>query len=91
MINKNIRKLALLGFIQCALMQSAFALEPVNINTASAEVIANALDRIGIAKAEAIVKYREENGVFTSVAQLGSVKGIGEKTLTMNKEYILLK
>lgn len=91
MISKNIRKLALLGFMQCALLQSAFALEPVNINTASAQEIASALHSIGIAKAEAIVKYREENGVFTSVAQLGSVKGIGEKTLIKNKEYILLK
>ena len=91
MINKGIRKLALIGFIQCALMQSAFALEPVNVNTASAAVMAKALHSIGIKKAEAIVKYREKNGVFTAVAQLESVKGIGEKTLTKNKEYILLK
>ena len=91
MFNKGIRNLVLLGLLQGAMLNSAFALEPVNINTASAEVIAKSLQNIGLKKAEAIVKYREANGEFTSVAQLSSVKGIGEKTLEKNQEYIRLK
>lgn len=79
------------GITQALLMPSAFALQPVNINTASAAAIADALQDIGTAKAEAIVKYRTEHGPFTSVGQLANVKGVGEKTLEKNKSYILLK
>ncbi|NOS88235.1 MAG: helix-hairpin-helix domain-containing protein [Methylococcaceae bacterium] len=63
---------------------------PVNINTADAKTISDALSGIGIQKAEAIVKYRTENGPFKAVEDLTNVKGIGEKTIAKNKIDILL-
>lgn len=64
---------------------------PVNINTADAKTISDALSGIGIQKAEAIVKYRTENGPFKAVEDLTNVKGIGEKTIAKNKTDILLE
>lgn len=55
--------------------------QPVNINTADAETLANALRGIGMRKAEAIVAYRAEHGPFKAVDELVNVKGIGSKTL----------
>ena len=62
----------------------------VNINKANAEELAAALFNIGESKSEAIVKYREENGTFTSKEQLLNIKGIGESTLEKNKDLITL-
>lgn len=64
---------------------------PVNINTATAEEIADALNGIGIKKAQAIVDYREKNGAFSTAEDLTQVKGIGDKTVEKNKADILLK
>ncbi|RDS85497.1 ComEA family DNA-binding protein [Dyella psychrodurans] len=69
---------------------SAFAATPVNINTADAATIANALDGIGLAKAKAIVAYRDEHGPFKNVDDLSQVKGIGKATLERNHDAILL-
>lgn len=62
----------------------------ININTASAYKLTE-LDGIGEVKAEAIVRYREENGKFTSVDELLNVKGIGEKTLEKIRDRITVK
>lgn len=62
----------------------------VNINTASAAELADALNGVGMQKAEAIVAYRTANGAFTSVEQLLEVKGIGEATLSKNRTLITL-
>ena len=64
---------------------------PVNINTANAEQIAEALNGIGIAKAQAIVDYRTSNGLFSSADQVIMVRGIGESTFEKNKVDILIK
>ena len=37
---------------------------PVDVNTADAKTLAKELDGVGMAKAEAIVSYREKNGPF---------------------------
>ena len=63
---------------------------PVNINTADAKTIGEALSGIGIKKAEAIVKYREEKGPFGAVEDLVNVAGIGEKSLEKIKNDVLL-
>ncbi|MDO9423136.1 MAG: helix-hairpin-helix domain-containing protein [Methylobacter sp.] len=63
---------------------------PVNINTADAKTIGEALSGIGIKKAEAIVKYREEKGPFGAVEDLVKVAGIGEKSLEKIKNDVLL-
>ena len=69
---------------------NAFA-EPVNINKAGAQEIANSLNGIGSKKAEAIVDYRKKNGKFSSADELTNIKGIGEKTVAKNKSDIKLK
>lgn len=69
---------------------SALAATPVNINKADAATIAKALNGVGMAKAQAIVKYRKAHGPFKSVAELTKVKGIGPATLAHNHGDILL-
>ena len=68
----------------------SFAAEPININEASAELIADTLKGIGPAKAAAIVQYRETHGAFVSVDQLTDVKGIGPTTVDKNRNLILV-
>ncbi|PHS76058.1 MAG: hypothetical protein COB19_01765 [Porticoccus sp.] len=63
----------------------------VNINTATADELASLLKGIGEKRAVAIVAYREENGPFTTVEQLQSVKGVGEKVLEQNRANLSVK
>jgi len=60
----------------------------VDINTASAEELAEALNGVGIKKAQAIVQYREEFGLFKSPEQLLNVPGIGASLLERNRSRI---
>ncbi len=60
----------------------------VNINTASAEQMAEELSGIGTALAERIVRYREENGDFTDISQIQQVSGIGEKKFEAIKDRL---
>ena len=62
----------------------------VDINSANAEAIADALHGIGLKKAQAIVADREKNGAFKSAEDLGRVKGIGDKTIAKNKADIVV-
>ena len=64
---------------------------PVNINSASAEQIAEALTGIGMSKAQAIVDYREAYGLFSSADEIVFVRGIGDATYQDNKDDILVK
>jgi len=61
---------------------------PVNVNSADAESIAAELKGVGLAKAKAIVEYRKKHGPFRSAEDLTLVKGIGERTLDLNKADI---
>ena len=61
---------------------------PVDINTADAETISNELDGVGLTKAQAIVEYRKKHGPFKSPEDLSLVKGIGERTVALNKDNI---
>ncbi len=60
---------------------AASAADRININSASAETLAENLSGIGLAKATAIVAYREQHGPFKTVDDLLLVRGIGEATL----------
>lgn len=62
----------------------------ININTAGKEQL-NTLVGVGDVKADAIIKYREENGGFKSVEDLLKVEGIGEKTLSKFRDKVDIK
>ncbi|MEM9172284.1 MAG: helix-hairpin-helix domain-containing protein [Pseudomonadota bacterium] len=74
-----------------ALATSNALADPVNVNTASAEQIAEQLTGVGITKARAIVAYRNANGRFTDLKALTNVTGIGERTLELNKGNIIIE
>ncbi len=59
----------------------------ININTATAEELADFLPGVGEVKAQRIVAYRETAGGFDSVDELLQVKGIGPKTLEALRPY----
>jgi competence protein ComEA len=61
---------------------------PVDVNTADAKTLSKELQGIGMAKAEAIVSYREKNGPFKSAEDLAKVKGVGKKLVDQNKSNI---
>ena len=69
----------------------AFAAEQtatVDINTASAEALAEAIHGVGLKRAQAIVQYREEHGAFSSVDQLAAVSGISANTVERNRDRL---
>lgn len=76
-------------FIFLSLLSASVFADPVNVNTADAETMSNALTGIGPKKAEAIVQYRKEHGEFKTLEELGNVSGIGEKTIKANEKDIL--
>jgi len=62
--------------------------EAVDVNTADAATISKSLKGIGMAKAEAIVEYRSKHGPFKNADELSLVKGIGERTIEINRADI---
>lgn len=68
----------------------AFAGYPVDINSASVDELAQALDGVGQSKAEAIVAFRDQFGPFMEAQELTQVQGIGAATLERNRENIRL-
>ena len=61
---------------------------PVDVNTADAETISAELKGVGLAKARAIVEYRKKHGPFRRADDLTLVKGIGERTVEINRSAI---
>lgn len=62
----------------------------VDLNTATAEQLAEVLIGIGPSKAQAIVEYRERNGGFTHIDELVNVRGIGLHTVDQNRSRLLI-
>lgn len=62
----------------------------VNINTADIPLLTT-LPGIGQAKAEAIIAYRNEQGIFQETADLMKVTGIGTKTFEKLESLITIK
>ncbi len=67
---------------------AVFATEPVNINTADAQALAEAINGVGLKRAEAIIEYRNQNGPFKSVDELVQVQGVGEKSLEKSRDRL---
>lgn len=61
----------------------------ISINTADAAAL-DTLPRIGPALADRIIRWREENGAFTSIDDLLAVSGIGEKLLDVLRDLVTL-
>ncbi len=81
----------ILAALAAYFLATASLAAPVNINTASASEIAEALHGVGLAKAQAIVDYREAYGEFSAADEIVFVRGIGESTYERNKADILVK
>lgn len=62
----------------------------ININTATSDELQN-LPGIGPSKAEAIIAYREDSGLFQTIDDLKLVTGIGDKTLEKLQDFITVK
>ena len=78
------------SILACLIALPLAAADQVNINTASAQQIAEALNGVGISKAEKIVEYREQHGPFVHIDELVNVKGIGLRTVDKNRDAISL-
>jgi len=74
----NMKAITTLAALVAFTFSSLTFASPVNINTANAEQIAEAL-------------YRTSNGPFSSAEQVIMVRGIGDSTFERNKADILLK
>ncbi|MBZ0072503.1 MAG: ComEA family DNA-binding protein [Burkholderiaceae bacterium] len=61
---------------------------PVDVNTASADQLAEALNGVGPSKAAAIVAHRAQHGPYRSHQDLARVKGIGENLVQKNQALI---
>jgi competence protein ComEA len=81
-----IGKLALCVLLLPVLAQAG----PVDINRADAKTISESLQGVGLSKARAIVTYRQKHGPFASADDLSLVKGIGERTVELNRDNILV-
>ena len=81
-----VRSTAALALLLSGLAQAG----TVNINTADAATLAAELEGVGMARAEAIVAYRETVGRFQTPEQLMDVSGIGPRILEWNQERIVL-
>ena len=61
----------------------------ININTADEKELQN-INGVGEAKAKAIIEYREENGLFTTIEDIKNVPGIGDSLFEKIKTYITI-
>lgn len=62
----------------------------ININKATSDELQN-LPGIGPSKAEAIIAYREDSGLFQTIDDLKLVTGIGDKTFEKLQDQIIVK
>lgn len=77
------------GYDSASESDSEAANSVVNINTAGVPELTT-LNGIGEKKAQLIIDYREENGLFMKEEDLMNIPGIGEKTFESLKPYITI-
>ena len=87
---RRVATIAVVALIAYSVPAHAAADEQVNVNTADASTIARALSGVGVTKAKAIVRYREENGRFDTPMDLTKVKGIGAAIVARNEDKIVV-
>jgi competence protein ComEA len=84
------KMLRLAVFVCLGLMSGWSFAGPVNINSADASTLAKELVGVGETKAQRIVDYRTQNGPFKTADDLAGVKGISDKTIDKNRDFIQL-
>ena len=84
-------KIIPLAVLLSVISPSAVIAGPVDINTADAATISAELKGIGLSKARAIVEYRKKHGPFKTPDDLSLVKGIGDRTVEMNRADIRVR
>ncbi len=83
------RKSILMSVLLAALAPAlVWAVEAIDINKADAATLAEAISGVGMARAEAIVAYRDRHGPFATVDDLVLVRGIGRATIDNNRERL---
>lgn len=95
---KQLTLVLLLGLIPAFTPLSLYAadvavtsqVQVVNINHADAATLAAKLNGVGLSRAEAIVRYRENYGPFLHIDDLLQVRGIGQATIDKNRDRISL-
>lgn len=78
------------GLIIGIVMATPLQAVEININSADATLMAAEIGGLGIRRAEAIVRYRNEHGSFTSVDQLSNVPGVSQRIIDINRENLTL-
>ena len=63
--------------------------QKINLNTASKEILMN-VPNIGEKKADSIIEYRTQNGLFTKVEELKEISGIGNSVYEKVKDYFTI-
>jgi competence protein ComEA len=89
MMRHLLGRLAAPGFLLALMLLSPFinVAYALDINTATAEEL-QALKGIGPKRAEAIIRYRAENGPIRSAQDLLSVPGLGASIINANDEEL---
>ena len=82
--------LRIISLFTLLLITPVYAQE-ININSATAEQIAENIKGVGIKKAISIVEYREKHGNFHTAKDLMKIKGIGQKIVDENEKNLRFK
>ncbi len=77
---------AITVFALMAAFSSTVQAEKINLNTANAETI-QYIPGVGPNKAGKIIQARTQNGKFSSMDEIDSIKGFGERTMQDVKKH----
>ena len=72
----------------CLLIPALLFAETININTADKETLMSVIKGVGEKRAEAIIAYREQNGPFKSIEELGAISGISGSIIEENMDNL---